>query len=81
MFCKKNELDFSFDFDIVEISTSLENKNVEKKYADMLEFGIPLDTIRKINKFKQENDISTLLDQYEKLMLKEYNYYFEKVDF
>ena len=47
----------------------------------MLEFGIPLDTIRKINKFKQENDISTLLDQYEKLMLKEYNYYFEKVDF
>ena len=53
MFCKKNELDFSFDFDIVEISTSLENKNVEKKYADMLEFGIPLDTIRKINKFSE----------------------------
>lgn len=76
MFCKKNNLNYSFDFDIVEISTSLENKNIEKKYSDMLEFGIPLDTIKKINKFKNDNNIFEILDDYEKIMISEYNYYF-----
>lgn len=76
MFCRKNNLNYDFNFDIVEISTSLENKNVEKKYSDMLEFGIPLDTIKKINKFKNDNNIFEILDDYEKIMINEYNYYF-----
>ena len=78
MFCRKNNLNYDFNFDIVEISTSLENKNIEKKYSDMLEFGIPLDTIKKINKFKNDNNIFEILDDYEKIMLSEYNYYFDK---
>ena len=44
----------------------------------MLEFGIPLDTIKKINKFKNDNNIFEILDDYEKIMLSEYNYYFDK---
>ena len=77
MFCKKNNLSYNFDFDIVEISTSLENKNVEKKYSDMLEFGIPLDTIKKISKFKNENSVFEILDDYEKIMINEYKCYFD----
>lgn len=76
MFCKKNDLNYQFDFDITEVSASLENKPIEQKYNDMLEFGIPLETIKKIEQYKNQNDLSNMLDDYEKIMIDEYNYFF-----
>ena len=77
MFCKKNDIDYQFDFDIIEVSASLENKPIEQKYNDMLEFGIPLETIKKIEQYKQDNDLYKILDEYEQIMIEEYNYYFK----
>ena len=76
MFCNKNHLIYNFDFDIVEISNSLENKTVDRDCSDMLEFGLPIDTIKKIQKFKEENDLSSVLDDYEKIMLQEFRKYY-----
>lgn len=76
MFCNKNHLIYNFDFDIVEISNSLENKAIDRDCSDMLEFGLPIDTIKKIQKFKEENDLSPVLDDYEKIMLQEFRKYY-----
>lgn len=76
MLCNKNHLIYNFDFDIVEISSSLENKAIDRDCSDMLEFGLPIDTIKKIQKFKEENDLSSVLDDYEKIMLQEFRKYY-----
>lgn len=70
LFSKKNNLDYTFDFDIVDISTSLENKNIDEKYNNMLEFGLPLDMVKKISK-------SESLDDFEKLILEDYKSIYE----
>ncbi len=71
LYAKKNNLNLNFDFDVVEISTSLENKNFGEKYNDMIEFGFPIDMIKKISQIDKNE--TTKLDEYEKIMLDEYN--------
>ena len=70
LFSKKNTLDYLFDFDIVDISTSLENKNVDEKYSNMIEYGLPLDMVKKII-----ND--EMLDDFENLILSDYKSIYE----
>lgn len=70
LFSKKNNLDYTFDFDIVDISTSLENKNIDEKYSNMLEFGLPLDMVKKISKNES-------LDDFEKIILEDYKSIYE----
>ena len=70
LFSKKMELDYTFDFDIIDISASLENKNIDEKYNNMIEFGIPLDMIKKISKGEE-------LDDFETIILKDYKSIYE----
>lgn len=72
LYCLKNKYNFEFDFDVIDISNSLENKNIDKKYDNMIEFGIPIDTIKKLSDI-DKNKTSIALDDYEKIMLQEYN--------
>lgn len=71
LFSKKNNFDYIFDFDIVDISTSLENKNIDEKYSNMLEYGLSLDMVKKIIK-------NETLDDFEKLMLSDYKSIYEQ---
>lgn len=71
LFCNKNGYSFDFSFDIVDISTSLENKNLDQKYDDMLEFGLPIDMVKKISKNGEEKT-EKYLDAYEKTIYEEY---------
>ena len=71
LFSKKNNFDYIFDFDIVDISTSLENKNIDEKYSNMLEYGLSLDMVKKIIK-------NETLDDFEKLMLNDYKSIYEQ---
>lgn len=66
LFCSKNGLEFNFDFEMVDISTSLENKTIDDKNEKMIDYGFPIDLVKKIS--KDENQ----LDNYEKTILKEY---------
>lgn len=70
VFSKKNDLNYEFDFDIVDISTSLENKTIDEKYTNMIEYGIPMDTIKKISQNKP-------LDEYEKTIVEDYKKIYE----
>ena len=70
LFSIKNNLDYTFDFDIVDISTSLENKTMDEKYSNMIEFGLPLDMVKKISK-------NETLDDFEKLILEDYKSIYE----
>lgn len=72
LYCLKNKYNFEFDFDVIDISNLLENKNIDKKYDNMIEFGIPIDTIKKLSDI-DKNKTSIALDDYEKIMLQEYN--------
>jgi len=69
LFCKKNNLNSSFDFNIVDISNSLENKNLDEKYNNLLEFGFSLDMIKKL---QLNNDNVDVLDEYEKIIFNDY---------
>ncbi len=69
VYCKKTELAEVIDYDVVEISNSLENKKLEDKYNKLLEYGFSLDMIKKI---KDGNDTNDLLDDYEKRIYNEY---------
>lgn len=73
LYCKKNNLDYEFNFDVVDISNSLENKQLNDKYLNMLEFGFSLDLIKKIEKNNNSEKYEDYLDKYEILMLDEYN--------
>ena len=53
----------------MEISNSLENKNIDEKYNDLLEYGFSIEIIKKIQEGK---DSPLLLDDYEKIMYSEY---------
>ena len=68
LYCKKNGYEYNFDFNLVDISTSLENKNLNENSLKMIDFGLPLDMVKKINVKGSEK-----LDEYEKTILKEYN--------
>ena len=57
------------DYDIVEISNSLENKVIEEKYNNLLEYGFSMEIIKKI---QEGNDTPILLDEYENIMYDEY---------
>lgn len=72
LFCNKNNLKFNFDFEMVDISTSLENKIIDDKNEDMIDYGFPIDLVKKIT--KDENQ----LDEYEKTILKEYRSLFNE---
>lgn len=72
LFSKKMNLNYVFDFDIVDISSSLENKVVDEKYSNMLEYGLPLDMIKKI--VNGEN-----LDKFEQLILDDYNQIYDNL--
>lgn len=69
LFCKKNNIGDFVDYDIVEISNSLENKNLDEQYNRLLEYGFSLDMIKKI---KDGNNTASLLDDYEKTIYEEY---------
>lgn len=69
LFCKKNNLNSSFDFNIVDISDSLENKNLDEKYNNLLEYGFSLDMIKKL---QLNNDNVDVLDEYEKIIFNDY---------
>lgn len=66
LFCKKHGKKYSFSFDIVDISNSLENKTLGEKYNNMLEFGLPLDMVKKISRNED-------LDEFEKIILEDYD--------
>lgn len=72
LYCSKNGIEYNFDFEMVDISTSLENKNVDDKQVEMIDYGFPIDLIKKISKDNEK------LDKYEKIMLQEYEQIFEK---
>ena len=72
LFSKKLNLNYVFDFDIVDISSSLENKMLDEKYSNMLEYGLPLDMIKKIS--NGEN-----LDKFEQLILGDYNQIYDNL--
>ncbi len=69
LYCKKNIENIDSSYDIIEISNNLENKNIDEKYDDLLEFGFSIDTIKKI---QISNGDVNLLDDYEKIIYKEY---------
>ena len=69
LYCKKNNELQTFDYDIIEISTSLENKTIEEKYNDLLEYGFSIDMIKKI---RDGNDSNQLLDEYESMIYDDY---------
>ena len=66
LFCRKSKLDYNFDFEMVDISTSLENKKIDDKSEKMLDYGFPIDLVRKISKSVDQ------LDDYEKKIFNEY---------
>jgi len=67
LYCQKNNLNYNFDFELVDVSSSLENKTVDENNEKMLDYGFPVDLIKKISKSKDQ------LDNYEKTILREYN--------
>ena len=69
LYCMKNNYNETVDYDIVEISNSLENKNLEEQYNKLLEYGFSLDMI---NRIKEGNNTIDLLDDYEKTIYQEY---------
>ena len=69
LYCKKNNVFEILDYDIVEISNSLENKVIEEKYNNLLEYGFSMEIIKKI---QEGNDTPILLDEYENIMYDEY---------
>ena len=69
LYCKKNDVIEIKNYDVVEISNSLENKTIDERYNDLLEYGFSIETIKKI---QEGNDTSILLDEYEKIMYNEY---------
>ena len=69
LYCRKKELIGIEDYDIIEISNTLENKTIDKRYDDLLEFGFSLDMVKKI---QSAEGTDKLLDNYEKLIYKEY---------
>lgn len=69
LYCKKKELKDVEDYDIIEISNTLENKTIDERYDDLLEFGFSLDMVKKI---QLAEGTDKLLDNYEKLIYKEY---------
>lgn len=71
LYCKKRGLNFNFDFEMIDISASLENKMLDDKNEKMLDYGFPIDLVRKISKDEAQLDI------YEKTILKEYRDLFE----
>ena len=56
---------------MIDISASLENKMLDDKNEKMLDYGFPIDLVRKISKDEAQLDI------YEKTILKEYRDLFE----
>lgn len=71
LFCRKKGLDFNFDFEMVDISTSLENKKIDDKNEKMIDYGFPIDLVKKVSKDESQ------LDNYEKTILKEYRDLFD----
>ena len=71
LFCNKNDMNFNFDFEMVDISTSLENKTVDDKSENMIDYGFPIDLVKRVS--KDENQ----LDNYEKTILSEYRSLFD----
>lgn len=53
-----------------EISNTLENKTIDERYDNLLEFGFSLDMVKKI---QLSGGTDKLLDDYEKLIYEEYN--------
>jgi len=74
LYCKKNNINYEETYDIVEISASLENKTIEEKYDGLIEYGFPIDMIKKVQ--NSNGDIS-VLDSYEKLIYEDYKKMFE----
>lgn len=71
LFCNKNDMNFNFDFEMVDISTSLENKTVDDKSENMIDYGFPIDLVKRVSK-----DVNQL-DNYEKTILSEYRSLFD----
>lgn len=69
LYCKKNDIIYDDSYDIIDISNSLENKNIGEDYNNLIEYGFSLDMIKKI---KDGNDENELLDDYEKIIYDEY---------
>ena len=69
LYCKKNIENIDSSYDIIEISNNLENKNIDEEYDDLVEFGFSIDMIKKI---QISNGDVNLLDDYEKIIYKEY---------
>ena len=69
LYCKKNNEFKISNYDIVEISNSLENKAIDEKYNSLLEYGFSIEIIKKI---QEGNDTPVLLDEYENIMYDEY---------
>lgn len=70
LYCRKKELVGVKDYDIIEISNTLENKTIDERYDNLLEFGFSLDMVKKI---QLSEGTDKLLDDYEKLIYEEYN--------
>ena len=69
LFCKKNNLlDELEKHDIVDISNVLENKNIDDEYNNLLDYGFPIDMVKRIQESKNIN----VLDNYELLIFNEY---------
>ncbi len=66
LYSNKKKLNYNFDFEIADISTSLENKKVDDKNEKMIDYGFPIDMIKKISQDDSK------LDNYEVRILKEY---------
>ena len=66
LFCNKKGLEFNFDFEMVDISTSLENKTIDDKNEKMIDYGFPIDLVKRVSKDESQ------LDNYEKTILNEY---------
>ena len=47
LYSNKKKLNYNFDFEIADISTSLENKKVDDKNEKMIDYGFPIDMIKK----------------------------------
>lgn len=74
LYCKKNDINYEETYDIVEISTSLENKTIEEKYDGLIEYGFSIDMVKKI---QNSNGDLSVLDSYEKLIYDDYIKLFE----
>ena len=64
LFCQKNNKNV-VDYDVIELSNILENKKIEDKFNELLEYGFSIDMIKKIQKGES-------LDEFEKIIFDEY---------